>query len=440
MSDRSIKGDHHSTAPKRDVDGWLKDLDRKRQSGPFIGDRHAHDVGMSTRAVHAGTHDDPRTGAVGTPIYQTSTFILDNDQYEAVEEGFARDRFIYSRYGNPSQWAVQEKLAALEGADSAMVFSSGMAAITATVLALVDKGAHVVAASDLYGGTYNLFNQEFPSLGMSATLVDSYDLEAIEAAIQPNTQLLYFEVITNPVLKVVDIPGLVEIARRHNLRLVVDSTFAPPPVMRPLDLGVDVVIHSASKYLNGHSDLIAGVAAGPRKLIDMIWPRLLNYGGSLDPHACFLLERGLKTLPIRMRAHEETATALAKHLEGHPAVERVLYPMLPSHPDHARAKRLMKMGTGNVTFFVKGGDRAALHLLDHLRLPKQATSLGGVESLISLPFNSSQATMTSRQRADIGIHPGCVRLSVGIEDAADLVADFDQALAAIHPEKDLTHA
>ncbi len=440
MSKKPILGDAYSTAPNRPAEGWLADLKRTRQSGPFMSDRHAHDMGLSTRAVHAGTHDDPRTGAVGTPIYQCSTFILNEDQYGAVEDGYARDRFIYSRYGNPSQWAVQEKLAALEGAESAMVFSSGMAAITATVLALVDKGAHVVAASDLYGGTYNLFNQEFPTLGMSATLVDSYDLDAIEAAIQPETQLLYFEVITNPVLKVVDIPGLVAIARRHNLRLVVDSTFAPPPVMRPLELGVDVVIHSASKYLNGHSDLIAGVAAGPRKLIDMIWPRLLNYGGSLDPHACFLLERGLKTLPIRMRAHEESATALAKFLEGHPRVEKVLYPMLPSHPDHARAKQLMKMGTGNVTFFVKGGDSAALRLLDHLHLPKQATSLGGVESLISLPFNSSQATMTARQRAEIGIHPGCVRLSVGIEDAADLIADFEQALAAIAPVKEPTHA
>ena len=440
MSDKPIMGDNYSKAPLRNVEGWLKDLDRKRQSGPFIGDRHAHDLGLSTRAVHAGTHDDPRTGAVGTPIYQCSTFILNEDQYGAVEEGFARDRFIYSRYGNPSQWAVQEKLAALENAESAIVFSSGMAAISATVLALVDKGAHVVAASDLYGGTYNLFNQEFPTLGMSATLVDSYDLEAIEAAIQPDTQLLYFEVITNPVLKVVDVPGLVEIARRHKLRLVVDSTFAPPPVMRPLELGVDVVIHSASKYLNGHSDLIAGVAAGPRKLIDMVWPRLLNYGGSLDPHACFLLERGLKTLPIRMRAHAESATALATYLESHPGVEKVLYPMLPSHPDHARAKQLMNMGTGNVTFFVKGGDKAALRLLDHLHLPKQATSLGGVESLISLPFNSSQATMTARQRAEIGIHPGCVRLSVGIEDPADLIADFEQALAAIAATKDLTNA
>lgn len=440
MSKSDIRGDMQSAGPALTNGKWLNELERKRQTGPLLGAAHAHEMGMSTRAVHAGTNDDARTGAVGTPIYQTSTFILNDDQYQSVEGGYARDRFIYTRYGNPSQWAVQEKLAALEGAESAIVFSSGMAAITATVLALVDKGAHVVAASDLYGGTYNLFNQEFPTLGMSATLVDSYDLEAIEAAIQPNTQLLYFEVITNPVLKVVDIPRLADIARRHKIRLVVDSTFAPPPVMRPLEHGVDMVIHSASKYLNGHSDLIAGVAAGPRKLVDQIWPRLLNYGGSLDPHACFLLERGLKTLPIRMRAHEASATALAEFLETHPMVERVLYPMLPSHPDHALAKELMDMGTGNVTFFVKGGDQAALRLLDHLELPKQATSLGGVESLISLPFNSSQATMTSRQRAEIGIDPGCVRLSVGIEDADDLIADFNHALEQITPMKEAKHA
>ncbi|EBA15417.1 Cystathionine beta-lyase/cystathionine gamma-synthase [Roseobacter sp. SK209-2-6] len=448
MTTTEIRGDHSSKAPNRTQDSWLDTLERKRQAGPFMGADHVNSLGLSTCAVHAGTHDDPRTGAVGTPIYQTSTFVLNDDQYESVEGGFARDRFIYSRYGNPSQWAVQEKLAALEGAESAIVFSSGMAAITAGVLAMVDKGAHVVAASDLYGGTYNLFNQEFPSFGMSATLVDSYDLDAIEEAIQPNTQALYFEAITNPVLKVVNIPALVEIAKRHNLRLIVDSTFAPPPVMRPLELGVDLVIHSASKYLNGHSDLIAGVVAGPRKLVDTVWPRLLNFGGSLDPHACFLLERGLKTLPIRMRAHEESATALAKFLESHPMVEKVLYPMLPSHPDHALAKSLMKMGTGNVTFFVKGGDMAALALLDHLNLPKQATSLGGVESLISLPFNSSQATMTSKQRAEIGIDPGCVRLSVGIEDAADLIQDFDQALKRISREiptqpaenKEISHA
>lgn len=440
MTTDSTRGDLASRAPRRSDSLWLSALDRLRHPGPSINGSQPLQAGPSTTAVHAGTRDDPLTGAVGTPIYQASTFILGDDQYDSIEEGFARDRFIYSRYGNPSQWAVQEKLAALEGAESAIVFSSGMAAITATVMALVDKGAHVVASADLYGGTFNLFNQEFPTFGMTVTLVDPQDFAAIEAAIRPETQLLYFEAITNPLLKIIDIPKIAEIARRNGLRLVVDATFAPPVAMRALDHGADVVVHSASKYLNGHSDLIAGVAAGPRKLIDMIWPRLLNYGGSLDPHACFLLERGLKTLAIRMRAHEESALALARFLEAHPRVKRVCYPLLDSHPDREVARRLLCNGTGNVTFFVEGGDAAALRLVNALCIPKQATSLGGVESLASLPFNTSQASYTVRQRAAIGIDPGCVRLSVGIEDAADLIADFAQALDHIFAETETAHA
>jgi len=427
----TIKGDPRGRAPVRGSIAWLADLKRARRPGPFLGHGTVRGRGASTRAVHAGSHDDPVSGAVGTPIHQNSTFLLNSEQYRSIEEGYPRDRFIYTRYGNPTQWAVQEKLAALEGAESAIVFSSGMAAITSTVLTLMDKGAHVVASNELYGGTYNLFNQELPSLGMSATLADPRDPAAIEAAIQPSTQILYFEAITNPLLKVIDIPRLAEIAERRQLRLVIDATFATPIACRPLEHGADIVVHSASKYLNGHSDLIAGVAAGSRKLIDQIWPRMLTYGGCLDPHACFLLERGLKTLAIRMKAHEQSALALARYLEAHARIRRVLYPLLPSHPDHAVASRLLDNGTGNVTFVVEGGDEAALGLLDALAIPKQATSLGGVESLISLPFNTSQAGFTPRQREAMGIDPGCVRLSVGIEDPEDLIADFDQALTRI---------
>jgi len=235
MPQTPIRGDAASDAPQHTRGGWLNRLDRKRHAGPFLPGHRLDVAGPSTAAVHAGTHDDPRTGAVGTPIYQASTFLLGADQYGSIEEGFARDRFIYSRYGNPSQWAVQEKLAALEGAESAIVFSSGMAAITATVMALVDRGAHVVASADLYGGTWNLFNQEFPTFGMSASLVDPQDFSAIEAAIRPETQLMYFEAITNPLLKIIDIPRLAGIARRHGVRLVIDATFAPPVAMRALD-------------------------------------------------------------------------------------------------------------------------------------------------------------------------------------------------------------
>ena len=380
----------------------------------------------------SGASQAPAKLSLLTAWLTNSTFLLGPEQYRAIEEGYPRDRFIYSRYGNPTQWAVQEKLAALESAESAIVFSSGMAAITSTVLTLMDKGAHVVASNELYGGTYNLFNQELPSLGMSATLVDPRDPAAIEAAIRPETQILYFEAITNPLLKVIDIPMLAAVAEKHHLRLVIDATFATPIACRPLEHGADIVVHSASKYLNGHSDLIAGVAAGSRKLIDQLWPRMLTYGGCLDPHACFLLERGLKTLAIRMKAHQASAHALARHLEAHPRIRRVFYPLLESHPDHAVARRLLENGTGNITFVVDGGDAAALRLLDALTVPKQATSLGGVESLISLPFNTSQAGFTPHQRVAMGIDPGCVRLSVGIEDPEDLIADFDQALARIY--------
>lgn len=429
-----IQGDPMATPPGLGSARWVNDLVRQRQAGPSLRLNtladHGAALGAATLAVHAGTHDDPVTGAVGTPIYQSSTFILGEEQYRAVEEGYARDRFIYTRYGNPSQWALQEKMAALEGAESALVFSSGMAAISATVLSMLDKGAHVVASSELYGGTYNLFHHELPSLGFSVSYVDPRDPSAIEAAIRPQTMLLYFETLTNPLLKVVNVPALGEIAARHHVRLVVDATFTTPMAMNALAHGAHVVVHSATKYLNGHSDLVAGVAVGARKHIDPIWPRLLAFGGCLDPHACFLFERGLKTLPLRMKAHEAGATRVARFLQAQSGVTQVHYPGLASHPDHALARQLLRNMGGMVAFAV-GSDTRALRLLNHLHLMRQATSLGGVESLVSLPFNTSHAAYTADQRQKLGIAPGCVRLSVGIEDPDDLIADLAQALAAI---------
>lgn len=427
-----IKGDKESkSAFSAGKVAWASDLSRSRREGPAI---KAKDWGMSsdsTIAVHAGTMDDEITGAIGTPIYQTSTFNLGQNEYSAVEEGHARDRFIYTRYGNPSQWAVQNKLAALEGAESAIVFSSGMAAITASVMALLDKGAHVVASNELYGGSYNLFNHEFPTFGMSVSYVDPTNYDAIEAAIQPNTQILYFEVLTNPLLKLIDISRLAEIAKKHHIRLVVDSTFVTPIGCKSLELGADLVIHSCTKYLNGHSDLVAGCVMGSRKLVDMIWPRLLNYGGSMDPHAAFMLERGLKTLAIRMKAHQESALKLAEYLESHPKTSAVKYPLLASYPQRELAQKMLKNGSGMITFEVEGGDQAAIKLLGFLTLARQATSLGGVESLVSLPFNTSHASSTLQQRINMGILPGCIRLSVGIEDADDLISDFKQALSQL---------
>jgi len=443
MSDDSeVRGDPGSISPTRSKPEWIDQMPRQRRPGPVFGDGGVAAGGDSTRAVHAGTTNDTASGAVGTPIYQTSTFVLNGEQYRSVEDGYARDRFIYTRYGNPSQWSVQNKLASLERAESALVFSSGMAAITASLLSLMDRGAHVVASNELYGGTYNLLNQELPSLGMSASYADPRSLDAVEAAIRPETQVLYFEIMTNPMLKLIDLAGLVSLARRYKLRVIIDATFATPLACRPLEYGVDLVVHSATKYLNGHSDLVAGAALGSRKLVDMIWPRLLSYGGCLDPHGCFLLERGLKTLPVRMRAHAGTAMEVARYLERHPAVARVLYPLLPSHPDHELAGRQLQMGTGVVTFDVGGGDAAALALLENLELPRQATSLGGVETLVSLPFNTSHAGYTSAQRAALGIRPGCVRMSVGIEDSRDLIGDLEQALDGLSSaqQKDVTHA
>lgn len=429
-----IKGDARAISTGVGSAAWVHELVRQRQSGPSLRlnpiETMGSGLGAATLAVHAGTHDDPVTGAVGTPIYQSSTFLLGQDQYRAVQEGYARDRFIYTRYGNPSQWALQEKMAALEGAESAIVFSSGMAAISATVLSMLDKGAHVVASSELYGGTYNLFHHELPAMGFRVSYVSPRDLAGIEAAIESGTMLLYFETLTNPLLKLVDLPALGDIARRHQVRLVVDATFTTPIGMHALEHGAHVVVHSATKYLNGHSDLVAGVAVGARKNIDPIWPRLLAFGGCLDPHACFLLERGLKTLPLRMRAHEAGAMALAEFLQGHPKVTEVHYPGLPSHADHVLAKRLLR-NTGGMVAFAVGSDEKALQLLDALHLTRQATSLGGVESLISLPFNTSHAAYTAQQRVALGIAPGCVRLSVGIEDPCDLMADLAQALAQL---------
>lgn len=430
-----IRGDGKSASIQTEDVKWLSDLKRARTYGPSSTDRTMMSGGNSTLSVHAGTGADPLTGAVGTPIYQASTFLLNNDQYRAFDQGYARDRFIYSRYGNPSQWAVQEKLAALEHAESALVLSSGMAAISCALLALSDAGGHIVASSELYGGTYAFFNAELPGLGRSSTLVDPRDLDAIEAAITPDTQVLFFEVLTNPLLKVVDIPAIVEIAKRHGCRTVFDATFATPLGVRPLDHGADIVVHSATKYLNGHSDLVAGVAAGSRKLIDQLWGRMLVFGGCLDPHCCFLLERGLKTLAIRMEAHQRGASVLAGFLQDHPRVRNVYYPALQTHPDWSLANALLENCGGVVTFEIEGGDEASLRLLKALTLPQEATSLGGVESLISLPFNSSHSGFTVEQRRALGIHPGMVRMSTGIEDPEDLIADFEAALSKIYMDE-----
>ena len=408
---------------------WFNDLKRKREKGPRLNDHRYESCDFSTQSVHAGQYDDPLTKALGTPIYQSSIFQLGENEYDSIHEGRARDEMIYSRYGNPSQWAVQEKISALENAESSVVFSSGMSAISSAIFSVMEKSSHMITSRDLYGGTYNLLYEDLQRFGMSVSFVSPTDLSEIEAAITDDTKLLYFESLTNPLLKVVDIKGLVALAKKYGLRVIIDNTFLTPYNLRTLDFGVDLVINSGTKYLGGHSDLVAGSVSGSRKLMDAVWVQMLKNGGSLDPHACYLLERSLKTFALRMRTHNSNAKELSKYLENHPKVKTVYYPGSERHPQHELSKELLNgKCSGMIAFEIEGGNEAAHHVLDNLKLAKQATSLGGVESLISLPYNTSQASLTRNQRLSIGINDGLIRLSVGIEDIQDLINDFDTVL------------
>ncbi len=413
-------------------DVWFDELKRKRTDGPAISTKRYVEFNESTKSVHAGQYDDPNTNALGTPIFQCSTFYLNESSYNAIEEGRGRDEMIYTRYGNPSQWSVQEKLSALENAESSIVFSSGMAAISSTLLAVLDKGSHIVSSRDIYGGTYNFLYEDLDRFGMSVTFTSPTNIEEIEAAIQDNTKVLYFEALTNPLLKMAPIEEIVSLGKKYNLRVIIDNTFLTPYNVKPLNLGVDLVVNSATKYLNGHSDLIGGTVSGSRKLIDRIWPQMLKNGGSMDPHACFMLERSLKTFALRMRTHNANALELATYLEDHPKIKKVNYPGLASYNQHELAKKQLKgKNSGMISFEIEGGDAKAHSLLKTLKLPKEATSLGGVESLISLPYNTSQASLTKEQQKEIGINDGLIRLSVGIEDIEDLITDFEQAIEQI---------
>lgn len=424
--------DNNDKSKRQSGDLWFNDLKRSRSEGPNLKNNRYKECGISTKSIHAGQYDDPATNAIGTPIFQCSTFYLNENTYNAIHEGRGRDEMIYTRYGNPSQWAVQEKIASLENAESSIVFSSGMAAISSAILSVMEKGAHMVTSRDLYGGTYNLIYEDFQRFGMSVSYAEHTNLKSIENAIQENTKLLYFEALTNPLLKLCPIEEIVAIAKKYKLRVIIDNTFLTPFNLKPLDLGVDLVVNSGTKYLNGHSDLVAGTVSGSRKLMDAVWGQMLRLGGNMDPHACFLFERSLKTFALRMKAHNANAMSLAIFFENHPMVNRVYFPGLPSHAQHNLAQKLIpNLYSGMVSFEVKGGDKAAHLLMESLHIPREATSLGGVESLISLPYNTSQASLTSEQRKKIGINEGLIRLSVGVEDIEDLINDFSQALEIV---------
>ncbi len=378
--------------------------------------------GIGTRAIHAGQSPDPSTGAVMTPIYATSTYVQSSP---GVHQGYE-----YSRSHNPTRFAYERCVAALEGGSNGYAFASGLAA-TATVLDVLDSGSHVVCMDDVYGGTYRLFERvRRRSAGLDFSFVDLNDMAALEAAIRPNTKLIWCETPTNPMLKIVDIARLAEFARKRGLLLAVDNTFSSPVLQRPLELGAHLVMHSATKYLNGHSDMVGGmVVVGDNAELAEKMTFLQNaVGGVQGPFDSFLALRGLKTLHLRMKAHCENAGELAAWLEKHPAIDKVIYPGLASHPQHALAKQQMHGFGGMISIYVKGGADAARRMMERCRLFALAESLGGVESLVNHPAIMTHASVPPERRAALGIADNLVRLSVGVEDIADLRAELDDAL------------
>ena len=380
--------------------------------------------GLGTKAIHAGQAPDPSTGAVMPPIYATSTYAQASP---GVHQGFE-----YSRTHNPTRFAWERGVAGLEGGSRGFAFASGMAA-TATILELLDSGDHVVAMDDLYGGSFRLFERvRRRSAGLDFSFVDLTDAAAFEAAITPKTKLVWIETPTNPMLKIVDIRAIADITHRHGLLVVVDNTFASPMLQRPLEHGADIVMHSATKYLNGHSDMVGGIAVvGDNAQLGEQLAFLQNSCGAVQgPFDSFLALRGLKTLHLRMRAHCDNAQVIAEFLQGHDAVEDVIYPGLPSHPQHALAKRQMDGFGGIVSVRIKGGFDAAKRFCERTRLFTLAESLGGVESLVNHPAVMTHASVPVENRARLGISDDLVRLSVGVEAVEDLLHDLSGALEA----------
>jgi cystathionine beta-lyase/cystathionine gamma-synthase len=367
-----------------------------------------------------------------TPVFQSSTYELDGAAYEDIARTGGTETWWYSRLGNPTVDAVAAKVAALEGAPAAQAFASGMAAITATVMTAAPPGGRIVAARELYGEAFTLLDQVVPESGRSVTFVAMSDLEAWRREL-PGADAAYVETLSNPMLRVADLPTIAGLARDHGATAIVDSTFASPVNVRPLEHGFDLVVHSATKYLGGHSDLMAGVVAGSEPLVARITAIAKTFGGCLDPLTAATLDRSLKTLVLRMERHNDNALTIARWLQAQDQVEAVSYPLLDDHPDVALARTLLAGGSGIVTFRAEGGDARAGALMDALSLIVQATSLGGVESLVSAPYNTSHRQLSADQRSAIGILPGTLRLSVGVEDVADLIDDLGAALTASAP-------
>jgi cystathionine beta-lyase/cystathionine gamma-synthase len=387
-----------------------------------------HQHRQETEAVRGGADLSKKNGPLSTPIYQTATFeVTDNDQQLRAT---STDMF-YTRYGNPTQTVAEAVIVELEGTDAARLFASGMNAITTSVLALLKGGDHIVAQRDIYGGSIKFFSHWLPKFGIETTFVDTTEYDQHARAIRPNTRLLYLESPTNPTLRVVDLRQVTALAKQHNLITFIDSTFATPINQRPADFGIDLVMHSGTKYFSGHADLICGIVAGRRDLIQKIHDTRTTMGGVIDPHAAWLLIRGMKTLAVRVQRHNENALRVAQFLAHHPKVQRVHYPFLEGHPQRALAMEQMRGGGGVLSFEVDGSAEDARRLTEALHLFTLAPSLGGVDSLVCVPVLTSHAMVSAEHRKTMGVTDQMIRLSVGIESADDLIADLEQALAVV---------
>ncbi len=384
---------------------------------------------FATLAVHAGESPCPATGALDTPIYQSTTFVSATSDEMAAVYGEEKAGYMYTRYGNPTIRAFEQKVAALEDGEDALAFATGMAAISSAILGYVKGGDHVVAARSLYGAAYNFLNKKLPAMGASTTFVTSNQVEGFAKAIRPNTRLIYFETPSNPILEIIDIAALAQLGRERGIPTMIDNTFASPALQQPLRLGVTVAVHSATKYLCGHGDAMGGVAVGPRDYISHLVHEIIrDFGGVISPFNAWLILRGIRTLHLRMPAHSANAQRVAEVLAGHPKVERVNYPGLPKHPGHAIAKKQMKGFGAMMSFEVKGGYEGGKKVMDRVKVFSRAASLGDTRSLIVHSASTSHRAVPRDQRLAIGITDGLVRLSVGVEAADDLVQDLEQAL------------
>jgi cystathionine beta-lyase/cystathionine gamma-synthase len=376
---------------------------------------------LDTKLIHAGEPSPRIVGAVTMPIFQSSTFeSAGGDSYDTMR---------YIRLNNtPNHDVLHDKLAMLENADSALVTASGMAAISTALITLLKPGGHLLAQNVLYGGTLGLLGTQFPDLGLSHDFIDGTDPASWEAKLKPETKAIYVETISNPLMGVPDLKAITDFAKKHNIISMIDNTFASPVNFRPAEWGFDLSFHSGTKYLGGHTDIVAGAIIGRKDLVREIFVNLKYYGGSLDPHACFLLHRGLKTLGVRVRQQNKNALELARFLEEHPAIGAVNYPGLESSPEHGRAKEYLDGFGGMLSFDPAGGADAAVKIMERVEIPIVAPSLGGVESLLSRPATTSHLAVPPEERTALGISDGLVRMSVGIESIEDLIDDFRRAI------------